>query len=58
MDRKEITEVIEWCDEKGYSDHEILELPGRIADAKPGKKKVLHPEYEIVCDAACYIPDF
>ena len=24
MDKKEIKEVIEWCDEKGHSEHEIL----------------------------------
>ena len=26
MDKKEIKEVIEWCDEKGHSEHEILDL--------------------------------
>lgn len=26
MDKKEIKDVIEWCDEKGHSEHEILEL--------------------------------
>lgn len=35
MDKKEIKEVIEWCDEKGHSEHEILELIRRIVDAKP-----------------------
>lgn len=35
MDKKEIKEVIEWSDEKGHSEHEILELIRRIVDAKP-----------------------
>lgn len=35
MDKKEIKEVIEWRDEKGHSEHEILELIRRIVDAKP-----------------------
>ena len=35
MSEKEIKEVIEWCDEKGHSEHEILELIRRIVDAKP-----------------------
>ena len=35
MDKKEIKEVIEWCDEKGHSEHEILELIRRIVGAKP-----------------------
>ena len=26
MDKKEIKVVIEWCDEKGHSEHEILDL--------------------------------
>lgn len=34
MDKKEIKEVTEWCDEKGHSEHEILELIRRIVDAK------------------------
>ncbi len=38
MDKKEIKEVIEWCDEKGHSEHEILELIRRIVDAKPRKE--------------------
>ena len=33
--REEIKEVIEWCDEKGHSEHEILDLIRRIVDAKP-----------------------
>ncbi len=37
MDKKEIKEVIEWCDEKGHSEHEILELIRRIVGAKPRK---------------------
>ncbi len=39
MDKKEIKEVIEWCDEKGHSEHEILELIRRIVDAKPRAEK-------------------
>ncbi len=35
MDKKEIKEVIEWCDEKGHTEHEILELIRRIVGAKP-----------------------
>ena len=35
MDKKEIKEVIGWCDEKGHSEHEILDLIRRIVDAKP-----------------------
>ena len=34
MDKKEIKEVIEWCDEKGHSEHEILDLIRRIVGAK------------------------
>ena len=37
MDKAEIKEVIEWCDEKGHSEHEILELIRRIVGAKPHK---------------------
>ena len=39
MDKKEIKEVIEWCDEKGHSEHEILDLIRRIVDAKPRKEE-------------------
>ena len=39
MDKKEIKEVIEWCDEKGHTEHEILELIRRIVDAKPRIEK-------------------
>ena len=39
MDKKEIKEVIEWCDEKGHSEHEILELIRRIVDAKPREEE-------------------
>lgn len=39
MDKKEIKEVIEWCDEKGHTEHEILELIRRIVDAKPRLEK-------------------
>ena len=35
MDKKGIKEIIEWCDEKGHSEHEILDLIRRIVDAKP-----------------------
>lgn len=35
IDKKEIKEIIEWCDEKGHSEHEILDLIRRIVDAKP-----------------------
>ncbi len=38
MDKKEIKEVIEWGDEKGHSEHEILELIRRIVDANPRKE--------------------
>ena len=38
IDKKEIKDVIEWCDEKGHSEHEILELIRRIVDAKPRKE--------------------
>lgn len=34
MDKKEIKEIIEWCDEKGHSEHETLELIRRIVGAK------------------------
>lgn len=35
LDNAEIKEVIEWCDEKGHTEHEILELIRRIVNAKP-----------------------
>ena len=35
IDKKEIKEVIEWCDEKGHTEHEILDLIRRIVGAKP-----------------------
>lgn len=35
LDKKEIKEVIEWCDERGHSEHEILDLIRRIVGAKP-----------------------
>lgn len=35
MDKKEIKVVIEWCDEKGHSEHEILDLIRRIVNAEP-----------------------
>ena len=34
-DNKMIKDVIEWCDEKGHSEHEILELVRIIVGAKP-----------------------
>ena len=34
MDKAEIKEVNEWCEEKGHSEHEILELIRRIVGAK------------------------
>lgn len=37
MDKKEMKIVIEWCEEKGHSEHEILELIRRIVDANPRK---------------------
>jgi len=39
LDKKEIKDVIEWCDEKGHTEHEILELIRRIVDAKPREEK-------------------
>ncbi len=39
MDKSEIKEVIEWCDEKGHTEHEILELIRRIVGAKPHDDK-------------------
>ena len=35
MDKQEIKEVIEWCDEMGHTEHEILDLIRRIVKAKP-----------------------
>ena len=34
----EIKVVIEWCDEKGLTEHEILELIRRIVSANPRKE--------------------
>lgn len=45
MDKAEIKEVIEWCDEKGHSEHEILDLIRRIVGAKSYKE-----EGATVCD--------
>ena len=39
LDKKEIKDVIEWWDEKGHTEHEILELIRRIVDAKPREEK-------------------
>lgn len=39
MDKKEIKEVIEWCDEKGHTEHEILELIRRIVGANPREEE-------------------
>lgn len=38
IDKKEIKDLIEWCDEKGHSEHEILELICRIIGAKETNK--------------------
>lgn len=38
--QKEIKVIIEWCDEKGHSEHEILELIRRIVDANPRQEKI------------------
>lgn len=35
MDKAEIKAVIEWCDEMGHTEHEILELIRRIVNARP-----------------------
>ena len=35
MDKSEIKVVIEWCDEMGHSEHEILDLIRRIVSANP-----------------------
>ena len=35
LDKKDIRKIIEWCDEKGHSEHEILGLLRRIVNAKP-----------------------
>ena len=32
-------DVIEWCDEKGHSEHEILELIRRIVGANPREEE-------------------
>lgn len=32
-------EVIEWCDEQGHSEYEILDLIRRIVDANPRKEE-------------------
>ena len=39
MDKKEIKDVIEWCDENGHSEHEILELIRRIVGANPREEE-------------------
>lgn len=39
MDKKEIKDVIEWCDEKGHSEHEFLELIRRIVGANPREEE-------------------
>lgn len=39
MDKKEIKEVIEWCDEKGHTEHEILDLIRRIVGANPREEE-------------------
>lgn len=45
LDKKEIKDVIEWCDEKGHTEHEILELIRRIVDAKPREEKAKQKNY-------------
>ena len=35
MDKAEIKDVIEWCDEHGHTEHEIMDLIRRIVGAKP-----------------------
>jgi hypothetical protein len=40
MDKAEIKEIIEWCDENGHTEHEILDLLRRIVGAKPHKEKL------------------
>ena len=37
MDKAEIKVVIEWCDEMGHTEHEILDLIRRIVSANPRK---------------------
>ena len=44
MDKKEIKEVIEWCDEKGHSEHEILGLIRRIVGAAPREESIRRRE--------------
>ena len=39
MDKKEIKEVIEWCDEKKHSEHDTLDLIRRIVGAKPREEE-------------------
>ena len=36
MDKKEIKDVIEWCDEKGHSEHELIR---RIVGANPREEE-------------------
>lgn len=33
IDKKDIKEIIGWCDEMGHSEHEILDLIRRIVNA-------------------------
>lgn len=37
--KEDIRVIIEWCDEKGHSEYEILDLIRRIVDAKPRKQE-------------------
>ncbi len=40
LDKEEIKIIIEWCEEKGHNDHEILDLIRRIVGAQPGKEEM------------------
>lgn len=37
MDSVELKTVMDWCDEMGHTEHEILELIRRIVSANPRK---------------------
>lgn len=39
LDNKSIKTIIEWCDEKGHSEHEILELIRRIVGTETSEDK-------------------
>ena len=44
MDSSELKAILEWCDEMGHSEHEILELIRRIVSANPRKEKKAEKE--------------